>query len=108
MRTHVTEAIESVMALCDESAKLADHEDPLITCADIAGRAVQVNTLCRPIMNRPKPKPKKKEEPAKKAEEPAAAKAADDDAVDAAADGAMDVEEPVKESEEDAKADAMD
>jgi heat shock protein 4 len=108
VRAHVTEAIESVMALCDESAKLADHEDPLITCADIAGRAVQVTTLCRPIMARPKPKPKKEEEPAKKVEEPAAAKDADDDAVDAAADGAMDVEEPAKVTEEDAKADGMD
>jgi hypothetical protein len=47
------------MALCDESSKLADHEDPLITVADIAGRSTQVTTLCRPIMNRPKPKPKK-------------------------------------------------
>lgn len=115
VRSHVDEAVESIMKLCDESAKLPDFEDPLITCRNIKGRAKQVADLCRPIMNRPKPKAepkpaeKKEEEPAKSEETPDATKestdapAADADAAPAAPDSssatdgdAMDVEEPTK------------
>ena len=113
VRTHVDEAIASVMSLCDESAKLADHVDPLITRADINARATQVATLCRPIMNRPKPIPKKTEEPANtgesastegtKEEEQATAASAD---AKAAEPDAMEVEEPTKDGEEPSKVDA--
>merc|ERR1712054_550950 len=51
---------------CAAQEKLAKHEDPVLTCADIKKKETELTNFCKPIMSKPKPKPP----PAAKKEEP--------------------------------------
>lgn len=81
-----------------KQSKMSKTEDPLITVAGLNARVDNLNKLCTPIMNKPKPKPEpkpeeKKPEAAAASEKPASTGAAPE-AEPAKEEG---TEEPAKE-----------
>lgn len=48
---------------------LPKDQDPVLTCADLNEKLTELDKVCRPIQNTPKPKPKVEEKPGEKPEE---------------------------------------
>ncbi|GKY92171.1 hypothetical protein MPSEU_000188400 [Mayamaea pseudoterrestris] len=62
--------------MLDKQGSLGLHQDPVLTTADLKSKNSELVKVCSPVMNKPKPLPKKEPEPKK--EDPPAAQSAEE------------------------------
>jgi len=74
--------------------------DPVLTCADLNAKLMEIDAVCRPIQNTPKPKPKEEKKPEAKAEDKATDKAKNKPAENATTPNEVNGDVPMSESTE--------